>query len=292
VKRLIVTGDDFGASAEINEGILRAHRDGILTCASLMVNEPAFDEAVGIARRRPALAVGLHLALSLSRATLPRGKIPDLVDAEGRLMGDSTRAGWKYFFSKRLQPQLEAEIRAQIEKFLATGLPIDHLNGHQHIHMHPKVFRMVCRLAAEYRIPGVRIVRDSLPRNLALDRKRLGYKLSHLAIFSALGTWCRGIARGRSWTRPDRVWGLYQDGRLDRDHLLGLLKNLPTGVTEIYCHPSAAPGSNPLRTPDRELAALTDPRVRERVRGLGIELCTYARAKPAADGEPRISPAR
>jgi hopanoid biosynthesis associated protein HpnK len=277
VKQLIVTADDFGASHEINEAIARAHTEGILTSASLMVNEPAFDEAVELARRTPTLAVGLHLALSLSKPTLPADAIPDLVDSEGRLSSNSTRAGWKYYFSKHAQPQLEREIRAQIEKFLATGLALDHINGHQHIHMHPKIFAMLLRLADEYKVPGLRIVRDSLRLNLRLDRQRWGYKFSHWMIFTTLDRWCRRLARNSPVLRTDHVWGLYQDGRLTRDHLLGLLRALPEGVTEIYSHPSTVRGTNPLRTPDLEFLALIDPEAKRLTQG--IELTSYRRLR-------------
>lgn len=277
MKRLIVTADDFGASAEINEAVLRAHSEGILTSASLMVNEPASGEAAAMAKQAPTLAVGLHLALSLSRAALPPDQIPDLVDAQGNLSDNSTKAGWKYYFSKRVQAQLEKEIRAQIEKFLATGLPLDHVDGHQHIHMHPKVFRMLVGMAEEYRVPGIRIVRDKLRLNLKLDRRRWAYKLSHWIIFSNLGRRCRKLAQDAPWVRADYVMGLYQDGRLTRDHLLGLLRALPEGIVEIYCHPATRSGGVAARTPELEFAALVDPQVKASIQAEGIQLTSYRR---------------
>lgn len=282
MKDLIVTADDFGASAEINRAVARAHREGILTSASLMVNEPAFEEAVALARAAPSLAVGLHLALSLSRPTLPRERIPDLVDAEGRLPDNSTRAGWRYYFSRRLRPQLEREVRAQIEKFLATGLPLDHVNGHQHLHMHPRVFATLVGCAREYGIGGVRIVRDDLRLNLRLDRGRWGYKLSHAATFGVLGCWCRRMARGTACATADRVWGLYQDGHLTREPLLGMLRRLPPGVTEIYSHPSLGRGEKPERRPDLEFEALIDPEVKRAVGEAGARLTAYGRLRRPA----------
>jgi hopanoid biosynthesis associated protein HpnK len=281
MKQLIVTADDFGASAEINEAVIRAHSEGILTSASLMVNEPAFGQAVELARKTPRLAVGLHLALSLSRATLPPEQIPDLVDAEGKLSDNSTKAGWKYYFSKRVQEQLEKEIRAQAEKFLATGLPLDHINGHQHIHMHPRVFRMIARLAEEYKVPGIRIVRDKLRLNLKLDKKRWAYKLSHWIIFSNLGRRCRKLAKDAPWVSADYVMGLYQDGRLNREHLLGLLQSLPEGIVEIYCHPATKNAGVPSRAPEQEFAALIDPAVKKLVESGGIQLTCYRQLRSA-----------
>jgi hopanoid biosynthesis associated protein HpnK len=277
VKRLIVTGDDFGVSPEVNAGIRRAHVEGILTSASLMVNEAAAPEAAALARELPTLAVGLHLALSDSPAALSAQEIPGLVDAAGRTDVSAARAGWRYYFDRGLQGQLEREIRAQLEKFLATGLPLDHVNGHQHLHMHPRVFAILLRCLADYGRPPLRLVADDLRLNLRLDPgHRWGYKLSHALAFGGLRRWCRWMAAGARYRTADRVWGLYQDGRVTRDHLLGLLRALPDGVTEIYVHPSTARGRAG-RTPDLELQALIDPEVRRVVRDEGIQLTAYGR---------------
>ena len=82
-RRLIVNADDFGRSASINQAVIRAHREGILTTASLMVNEPAVEEAVALARENPELGVGLHLTLLCGHSALPPEQIPGLVDAKG-----------------------------------------------------------------------------------------------------------------------------------------------------------------------------------------------------------------
>jgi hopanoid biosynthesis associated protein HpnK len=281
-RELIVTGDDFGSSAESNRAILRAHREGILTSASLLVNAPAVAEAVALARATPTLAVGLHLALSDSPATLPAAELDGLADASGRFAADAVRAGWTCFPRRRARP-LEREIRAQIEKYLVTGLPMDHLDGHQHLHMHPRVFPLLVPLLGEYGVPALRLVRDDLRRNLGLDRSRLGFKLVHAALFAWLGRRCRRRARGLPIRRARRVWGLYQDGRMARDHLLGLLRDLPEGVTELYCHPSVDRGHAPGRHPDQEFLALIDPDVKAAVARRGIRLTSYGRLDPGPD---------
>ena len=275
MRQLIVIADDFGASSAVNAAVAAAHRDGVLTTASLLVNAPAYEEAVAIARATPALAVGLHLALSLSRATLGRERIPHLVDPSGRFPDSSAWAGIRYHFARALRTELEDEIRAQLERFAATGLPLDHVTGHQHIHMHPRILDIVLRCAGEFRIPALRVVRDDLGRNLRLDRRRIGYKLVHWLMFAPLGR--RGARRVRAagLIAADRVWGLYQDGRMTRDHLLALLRDLPPGITEIYAHPSTADDVDRTRQPRAELAALVDPAVRAAVTGGDIALTTY-----------------
>jgi hopanoid biosynthesis associated protein HpnK len=270
-----VTGDDFGLSSDVNAAILRAHREGILTSASLMVNEPGFEEAVALARGAPSLSVGLHLAVSSSRSTLPPTDIPALVDAQGRFRRSPARAGWAYFASRSARLQLEREVRAQLEKFAATGLPIDHLDGHQHLHMHPSIFPIVLRLRAEYGIPAVRVVRDSLALNLRLDRSRAVAKAAASLTFALLAGSCLRSIGELPVGQADRVLGYLQDGRLVKEHLIGLLERLPEGVTEIYCHPSLRGGEEPGRRPREEFEALVDPAVRRAVEEAGIRCTSY-----------------
>ena len=140
---------------------MRAHREGILTTASLMVNEPACDEAVALARENPRLGVGLHLTLLCGRSALPPDKIPGLVNAEGEFE-QSTRRQWVFVISadRSLHAQLREEIHAQFQRFHATGLTLDHVNGHLHMHMHPTVFRIFMEEAAAFGIRHLRLTRD------------------------------------------------------------------------------------------------------------------------------------
>src|SRR5664279_146259 len=114
-RRLIVNADDFGRSASINQAVIRAHRDGILTTASLMVNEPACEEAVALARENPKLGVGLHLTLLCGRSALPPEQIPGLVDAGGEFTSNPAGAGFRYFFRRSLREPLRREIHAQFQ---------------------------------------------------------------------------------------------------------------------------------------------------------------------------------
>ena len=122
---------------------MRAHREGILTSTSLMVNETACDEAVALARENPRLGVGLHLTLLCGKSALPPEKIPGLVNAQSEFSSNPVGVGMRYFFNRNLREQLRAEIHAQFQKFHTTGLPLDHVNGHLHLHLHPTVFRIL-----------------------------------------------------------------------------------------------------------------------------------------------------
>jgi len=268
LRRLIVNADDFGRSAAINRAVIRAHREGILTSASLMVNEPACDEAVALARETPRLGVGLHLTLLCGRSALPSRRIPGLVNAGREFTRNPTGAGFRYFFLRGLQEQLRQEIHAQFQKFRATGLPLDHVNGHLHLHLHPTVFRLLMADAAQLGIERLRLTLDPFRLNLRLASGRLLYRALHVAIFHWLAGRARPALRERGLRHTSAVFGLLQNGRVDEDYVSRLLANLPAGDSELYSHPSL----DEFRS---EFDALVSPRIREQVETLGIKLIRY-----------------
>src|SRR5258708_6495406 len=157
LRRLIVTADDFGRDLAINEAVEAASRDGILCGASLMVAAPAAADAVARAHRLPGLRVGLHLVLTDGSPVLPPGEVRGLVGPDGRFDDNQIRAGLRYFFVPGVRRQLAAEIRAQFEAFRATGLALDHVNAHQHMHLHPTVARLIVEIGRAYGMRAVRL---------------------------------------------------------------------------------------------------------------------------------------
>ena len=267
-RRLIVNADDFGLSPSVNAAVIRAHRDGILTSASLMVNEPGFAEAVALAKENPRLGVGLHLTLLMGHSALPPEKIPGLVNTRGEFSNEPVRAGMSYFFQRRLREQLRAEIHAQFEKFHDTGLPLDHVNGHLHLHLHPVVFKILMSDAEKLGIRQVRLMRDCFSRSRRMASGRWFYRASHAAIYEWLSRRARAPLRQRGIRHAQITFGLLQDSRVDEDYVLKLLPELPPGDSELYAHPS-------LDKFKHEFDALVSPRVKARVQELGIELIRY-----------------
>jgi len=267
-RRLIVNADDFGVSSAANEAIERAHREGMLTSASLMVNEKAADGAVEIARRNPRLGVGLHLTLLCGASALPHARIPGLCDSGGRFSDRSVRSGFRYFFDRSLRSQLEAEMEAQFEAFHRTGLVLDHVNGHLHMHLHPVVFNILMRNAARWKINQFRLTRDSFWLSARMTSGGWLYRASHAAVYWSLSGWARPALARRGIRHAALVFGLLQSGRVDEDYVRRLLPLLPPGDWELYSHPSFD------RSP-REYAALVSPGNLALVRELGIELVRY-----------------
>jgi hopanoid biosynthesis associated protein HpnK len=267
-RRLIVNADDFGRSPAINDAVIQAHAGGILTTASLMVGEPAFAEAVALAKEHPRLGVGLHLTLSCGRATLPLEKIPGLVNARGEFDNRPAALGWRYFFRRELHEPLRREIHAQFEKFYGSGLPLDHVNGHQNMHLHPTILRILMEDAGQLGIRRVRLTRDLFWLNARLASGAWGYRATHAFIYLCLSARARGALRRRDIRHTRRVFGLLQNARVDETYILRLLARLPPGDSELYSHPS-------LDEFRHELDALLSPHVKELMKQAGIELIRY-----------------
>ena len=267
-RRLIVNADDFGLSASVNEAVVRAHREGVLTTASLMVNEPGCAGAVALAKENPRLGVGLHLTLLMGHSALAPEKIPGLVNARGEFSHSPVGVGLNYFFRPGLREQLRAEIHAQFEKFHATGLPLDHVNGHLHLHLHPVVFGILMEDAAALGIRHLRLTRDCLARSRRMAAGRWFYRVSHAAIYAWLSGRARGPLRRRGIKHAEITFGLLQDSQVDEAYLLKLLSDLPDGDSEVYSHPS-------LDRFKHEFEALVSPRVKARLRELGVQLIRY-----------------
>jgi hopanoid biosynthesis associated protein HpnK len=271
-RRAIVSADDFGLSEAVNEAVERAHRDGILSTASLMVAGPAAGDAVRRARRLPGLRVGLHLVLVEGPAVLPPAAIPRLVDGAGQFSPDQARLGLRYFVTPGARRQLRTEIAAQFRAFAATGLPLDHANAHKHMHLHPTVGRLLLQEGREHGLPAVRV-----PQEPAAILTRLGEPPGVGA--RLLAGWTRLLRSQcrRAGVRTNQwCFGIAWSGHMRAERVARLATILPPGLSEIYFHPAARRDAAftrlmPGYEPEAELAALLDPAVR---RAFEVAGCT------------------
>jgi len=223
MKSLIVTGDDFGVSLEVNKAIETAHTRGILNTASLMVAGNAVADAVERARRLPSLHVGLHLAVTRAPSILSPETIPAITHAaHGRLSEHLGAAGLRFFFLPAVRRQLASEIQAQFEAFAATDLPLDHVNVHNHMHLHPTVLGLLLSIGHDYGLRAVRLPYEPgmsvlLRPWVALMRRRL---------------------RKRGIRFNDCLFGMHDSGHMTHARVLQLLAGLPCGVSEMHFHPA------------------------------------------------------
>jgi hopanoid biosynthesis associated protein HpnK len=278
-----VNADDFGLSLPVNEAVDLAHQHGILTSASLMMGAPARDDAVERARKLPRLGVGLHLTLVDGCPVLPPTDVPGLVGRDGRFSTDPVKFGTALFFSKDLRRQAEAEIRAQFAAFRKTGLAMDHINGHQHFHMHPAISKIIAKLAPEFGNPPVRIPVEPLFPSYTATSDRFRDRLSGWIFFYAQSRLLRRRVRAAGLAVNDRVFGLNDSGAMTETRVLQFLEKLPRGITEFYFHPATRrwPGVDNLPDhyrPMDEFAALTSLNVKAKVKTLDLTLASFREA--------------
>ncbi|HEV2364538.1 MAG TPA: hopanoid biosynthesis-associated protein HpnK [Caulobacteraceae bacterium] len=273
----MITADDFGAAAEVNEAVEQAHCEGVLTAASLMVGAPAAADAVARARRLPGLGVGLHLVLTDGTPVLPPERVPALVDGRGRFRDDLAGLGAGIFFSPGARAQAAAEISAQFEAFAASGLTLDHVNGHRHFHLHPTIAAMTRRIGPRF---GMRAVRWPIepPSVLARAEGAPAVTLQGLAasLAARLG---RRVWRRAGVLIPDQVFGMAWSGAMSSGRLAALIEGAPAGLTEIYLHPAtsgAFPGAAGGYAYAEELAALLSDAARAAVGASSVRLGRFA----------------
>ncbi len=274
-RHLIVTADDFGLSLQVNDAVERAHRDGILTAASLMVGAPAAEDAVRRAHAMPRLRVGLHLALVEAVPVLAAEQIPDLVGTDGWFRRDTARFGAEIFFSRRMRWQLGREIEAQFDLYRRTGLPLDHVDAHQHFHLHPTVAGMLIAIGRAYGVGAVRIPAEPARVIRAIEPDAARALPTLVAPWTAL---LRRRLRRAGYAVPDQVFGLAWTGAMTADRLEALLDRLPEGTTEIYTHPALDgdyAGAAPSYRYREELEALVAPSVGRAAERSGARLGGY-----------------
>lgn len=278
--KVIFNADDFGSSRTINAAVVRAHREGILTSASLTVTGDAAEEAVVLARENPKLAVGLHLVVP----------------------GDPVPAGLRYATSRMAREELAREIEAQFNLFAATGLPLSHVDGHMHLHLHPAVLHVTLPLARKHGACGFRLPRDDLWLSLRHDRRLAATKVAWAI---ALAWLSRNASRRlrrlfpprvqpspadpRPLAVPDRVYGVMESGRMTEAYVTRVIRHLareaerhgraPKAV-ELYFHPDTGPGAVRFGPNRGDLDALVSPVVRQvlwrAIEEHGLRPSTYA----------------
>jgi predicted glycoside hydrolase/deacetylase ChbG (UPF0249 family) len=269
-KLLVVNADDFGFTPDVNEGIVDAHRRGILTATTLMANGAAFDDAVRLAREAPALDIGAHLVLVGGRSTLTGKPLPATVPQLLQAIA-------------RRQIRVHEELRAQTRRIVEAGLRPTHLDTHKHTHLAPPVLEAVARIAEEYDIRWVRRPFDFPLNGMPIPPVQ---RLTSAALGLLRRRFLRALAQ-RGCQTTDHFAGFQITGRFRAAELVDLLAAIPAGSTELMCHPGRC--REPLRAArtrlkesrERELEALVSREVGEAVERNGIELVNYAGLAPS-----------
>ena len=287
MKSLIVNADDLGWTEGVNRGIVEAHRNGIVTSASLLANGSAFASGVEVARSVPGLGVGVHLNLSDGPPVAARELVTSLVNDRGEFEGGPENLLLRVARGGLALHEVEQEWEAQIEKVRDAGIQPTHLDGHKHVHMLPGLFEIALRLAKRYGIGAIRVAHEASSLRAALST---GEEL-HTAAVLKQGVQARGLkllardarelAERAGISTADYFCGIAQTGEMTKQGVAQLLRSLPDGTTELMCHPGYA--DQALRNTatrlqgsrQTELQILTDVEVRNLVASQGIRLIDY-----------------
>lgn len=277
---LIVNADDYGLTEGISLGILRGHREGIVTSASVLAIGPAYPKVAGLLADHPDLGIGVHLAaVGEDPPLLSRSEVPTLFDDKGQLYET-----WSAFLARALRGRIDPddvrrEFTAQLECVQELGLPITHLDAHQHLHLWPSMCTVVLDLACRYGIPAVRVPRFKPTSVSGVGVTVLGWRLARCARRSGLAY-------------PADAVGIEVAGRLDERCLRAVLARLAARgrpAVELTVHPGE--DDDPDRVRYRwgygwgdELRALLGPTARQAVADHGFTLGTYADLPPCPGG--------
>lgn len=236
-KQLIINADDFGIHPAVNEAVRKAATEGILTSTSLMAGGDAFDEAVEMARSMPSLGIGIHLTLVGGiKPVLPPSEVPSLTWDNGVFCHDYGKLIVRDLEGKISLSEVYAEWDAQIQKIMNTGLPITHMDGHQHMHMWPHFYPIARDLAKKYHISCMRVPDEDV---------LFGMKDEHIIRWAAKN----GLSLLSRMHRPDlkknhirtndHFFGMLYGGHLSPERFAKFILQTKPGITEIMCHPSA-----------------------------------------------------
>jgi hopanoid biosynthesis associated protein HpnK len=238
VKKLIVNADDFGLTEEINHGIIQAHKKGILTSTSLVAAGEAFDEAVTLARQHPTLDVGVHLTLVEERSISERSRVPTLVNSDGYFRKSAFSFLRDYVLNRIDMSEVRLELTAQIKKINDSGVPVSHLDSHQHIHILPKILRIVLQLAQDFHIEKIRAPFEQPKWQYFLSVRKWPRLVQQLVFNLSLSN-ARYLLRSYS---PVHFFGFFYGGHLSATRLARIISCLPMGVSEVMCHPGLGGG--------------------------------------------------
>jgi chitin disaccharide deacetylase len=267
---LIVNADDFGLSPGVSRGILEAHRDGILTSTTFMVNFPWATECAAMLRDAPGLGVGIHLNLTTGRPVLPPEQVPSLITADGTLSKSLFRLRFRAR-PEEVRREWEAQVRRGIE---LLGRQPTHLDSHGFTHSYPPFAQAVIEIARTLRIPAVRILRPG--PDVPGPGSYRGWTPFDLVYRRYLSASARAI-EASGLCHPDRT----VVGNHDGSSLLRRLEKLEPGVTELVCHPGRVDELLSTLTSFREqreveLAALKNPEVRRLIDFMQIRLVSFS----------------
>lgn len=275
MKCLIVSADDFGLTNALNDGIVKACINGIVTCVNIMPSGDAFENALALLKKTGITEIGAHLSLTQTRPLTEYNKISTIVTPAGNFHND-----YKTFFTKFISGKIDItqayfELKRQMDILNATGLKITNLSSHENIHMVPSILNLFIRLAKEFKVRAIRFPHGDKSFNYGIN---IIYKKFILSFFEKR---MRKILSASEVVSPDHFYGFFDSGKMNESIVLQIIESLEKGTTELICHPGIleqglTESFSFYKNCESELNALTSPRVKKLVEDKGIQLVSYS----------------
>jgi len=273
-KYLIVNADDYGRTPGVSKGIREAHKRGIITSTTVMMNMPGVEAELERAlKAAPKLGLGVHLVLTSGAPVLPADRLTTLTRGRGRFPSQEE------FIANLVAvdaDQAAAEWEAQVQKFIQTaGRSPDHLDSHHHASfLTEKLFEQMLALAQKYDCP-IRSLREESDGGFGGVSQELS---------DSIRKYFPQLTDRFQTTMPNRFIGSFYDETATEEQLLQILRNLGEGTSELMCHPGYADeiliaGSVYNRQRERELGILTSEPVRKAIQEYGIQLINFGDLK-------------
>lgn len=274
----IVNADDFGLTSEVNEGIIKAFRRGIVTSTSLIPSGDAFFQAVLFIRDNPKIDVGIHLTLVGEKSLLNHNEIPTLVDTHGRFRKSAYNFVLDYMRNHISMNEVEMELDAQFEKIMKHGVSLSHIDSHQHIHILPKILEITIRLAEKYGIPHIRWPKEKIRFEFVYSFRKYPRLMQQIT----LNLFC---IYSKKRIKPYSVGGFhgfFHGGEMGRSALIEILSAEENGISEIMVHPAAMRPESAMEAYSQwnyrwqeEYESLIDLNIVELIRKRGIKLVSF-----------------
>jgi chitin disaccharide deacetylase len=288
MRQLIVNADDFGLTTGVNRAISEAHRDGIVSSATLMANGPAFEDAVKTAKDDTSLSVGCHVVLIDGSPVSPATRLDTMV-AIRSAEPEKFYASLSAFAARAMlggfdREQLVEEITAQIRKIQAAGIEVTHLDSHKHAHIFPEILAAMLRAA---KICGVRAIRSPfVPMKAIMAQQFAGKRIlmkryGQVRVLNMFAPAFRRQLERSGLRAPDGVIGVIETGVLDSVLLRQALTSLPEGTWELVSHPGYADAdlraahTRLVESRERERSLLTSPELKEFLQQQDIRVIGY-----------------
>ena len=274
--QIIANADDFGRHELINKAVEEAYAKGCLRSATVMPGGVAFAGAIDIAKRNPGLGLGIHLTLVNGNPLLPPEQIPSLVTKDGLFYDDYLQFVKHFFAGKIKLEDVRRELTAQMEKVLATGVTLSHIDSHQHMHTMPGIIDIALALAKKANISAVRIPQTPMFTGFNGNPVQLGGRMG----LYTMATLSRRKAKAQGFRCPQHFAGIVAGEAVSIKHLTDIIQNLKPGTTEIMVHPGT---DNKILQDfcqwdhdfEAELAALTSPEILDLLAKKQVKIGNY-----------------